>query len=154
MHAVVMESLEEYLSGLLEPAAQRDIEAHLSNCGTCREEIRAMQDLTQLFGTLRSEETWQPSAGFYAGVRQQIGERRAAPSFAGFLALDLAFGRRLVFASLLTLAVLGSYLVTRESAYAGGPSPAAIMAQQNSPEFDSASAQDNMLITLTAYEQH
>ncbi len=154
MHAVVMESLEEYLSGLLEPAAQRDIEAHLSNCGTCREEIRGMQDLAPLFGTLRSEETWQPAPGFYAGVRQRAGERKAVPSFASFFALDLAFGRRLVFASLLTLAVLGSYLVTRESGYAGGPSPEAIMAQQNSPEFDSASAQDNMLITLTAYEQH
>ena len=32
MHGVVIESLEEYLSGALEPAAQRDIEAHLSNC--------------------------------------------------------------------------------------------------------------------------
>jgi hypothetical protein len=52
----------------------------------------------------------------------------------------------------MTLAVLGSYLVTRETGYAGGPSPEAVMAQQNSPAFDSASAPDNMLVTLTAYE--
>jgi hypothetical protein len=34
-----------------------------------------------------------------------------------------------------------------------GPSPDTIMAQQESPAFDSAPAQDGMLATLTAYEQ-
>ena len=82
------------------------------------------------------------------------GRARAAPSFASLFALDFAFGRRVVFASLLTLAVLGSYLVTRETELPGGPSPEAVMAQQNSPAFDSAPARDNMLVTLTAYEQH
>jgi len=153
MHAVVLDSLEEYLSGLLEPAAQRDIEAHLGACRKCREALRGMQDVSQLFGSLRSEEVWDPLPGFYAGVMQRVGEPRAVPSFAGFFALNLAFGRRLAFASLLTLAVLGSYLVTRETHYSGGPSPEAIMAQQNSPAFDSARAEDNMLVTLTAYEQ-
>ena len=63
------------------------------------------------------------------------------------------FARRLVFASLLTLAVLGSYLVTREANYSAGVSPEAVMAQQESPAFDTGPAQDNMLVTLTAYEQ-
>src|SRR5947207_2483134 len=131
MHAVVMESLEEYLSGALEPATHREIEAHLSTCPLCREEIQSMQDVSQLFVSLRSEEalsgeTWEPSPGFYAGVMRGVGERKATPSFAGLFALDFAFGRRIVFASLLTLAVLGSYLVTRESGYPGGPSPEAV----------------------------
>ena len=39
MHSVVKDSLEEYLSGTLNPAALRDIEAHLSNCETCRQEV-------------------------------------------------------------------------------------------------------------------
>ncbi len=43
MHAVVMDSLEEYLSGTLEPAVERTIEAHLSACQACREEMRSMQ---------------------------------------------------------------------------------------------------------------
>jgi hypothetical protein len=68
------------------------------------------------------------------------------------LGLDVAFGRRLVFACLLTLAVLGTYLISRETAYPAGPSPETIMAQQESPAFDSAPAQDNMLVTLTAYD--
>jgi|SwirhirootsSR3_FD_contig_41_5864424_length_668_multi_3_in_0_out_0_1 anti-sigma factor RsiW len=154
MHAVVMESLEEYLSGTLEPASHREIEAHLSTCPLCREEIRSMQDVSQLFVSLRSEEAWDPSPGFYAGVMREAGARKATPSFASLFALDFAFGRRIVFASLLTLAVLGSYLVTRESGYPGGPTPEGVMAQQNSPSFDSVPARDNMLVTLTAYDQH
>jgi anti-sigma factor RsiW len=153
MHTVVMDSLEEYLSGTLEPAGRRKVEAHLSACKTCREEMREMQDVSLLFGSLRNEEAMDVSPGFFAGIMRQAGERRPAPSFAGLFALDFAFGRRLVLASLLMLAVLGSYLVSREAEYTG-PSPDAVMAQQESPSFDSAPAPDNMLVTLTAYEQH
>ena len=153
MHAVVMDSLEEYLSGTLEPAVARTIEAHLGACNACREAVRSMQDVSQVFGSLRSDEAVPPSAGFYAGVAQRVEALRPAPSFAGLLALDFVFGRRLVFASLMMLAVMGTYLVSREAEYPTGPSPEAVMAQQESPAFDSAPAQDNMLVTLTAYEQ-
>ncbi len=154
MHAVVMESLEEYLSGALEPAAQREIEAHLSACEMCREELAGMRDVSQLFGSLRSDDVLEPAPGFYARVMQEVGERKSVPSFAGVFALDLAFGRRLVFASLMTLAILGSYLVSRETGPVSGPNPEAVMAQENAPAFDSIPAQDNMLITLTAYERY
>jgi anti-sigma factor RsiW len=152
MHAVVMESLEAYLSGALEPADRRDIEAHLSNCEMCRKELRGMREVSQWLVSLRSEEVLAPAPGFCARVIEQVGERKAVPSFASLFALDLAFGRRLAFASLLTLAILGSYLVSRETGYPTGPSPEAVMAQQDSPAFDSDSAGDNMLVTLTAYE--
>jgi anti-sigma factor RsiW len=152
MHAVVMESLEEFLAGALKPAAQREIEAHLNACDACREEIRSMREVSQLFVSLRLEEPAVPAPGFYARVMQQVSERQAVPSVANAFGLGFAFGRRLIFASLLTLAVLGSYLVSRESGYAAGPSPEAVMAQQESPAFDSAPAQDNMLVTMTAYE--
>ena len=46
MHAVVVDSLEEYLAGLLEPAALRDIEAHLKTCQACREEVAGMQQVS------------------------------------------------------------------------------------------------------------
>ncbi len=149
-----MESLEEYLSGALEPAAQREIEAHLSACELCRDGVAEMREISHLFDTLRPDEILEPAPGFYSRVMQQVGERKTVPAFAGLFSLDLAFTRRLVFASLMTLAVLGSYLVSRETGYRGGPSPEAVMAQQNSPTFDSVSAQDNMLITLTAYERY
>jgi anti-sigma factor RsiW len=154
MHAVMMENLEEYLAGTLDPVALGDIEAHLGTCRMCREEIQGMREVTQLFGCLRPEETeaWDAAPGFYARVLAQVSQRKTAPSFANLFALDLAFGRRLVFASLLTLAVLGGYLVSRETAYSAGPSPEAILAQQNAPAFETARAEDNMLVTLTAYE--
>lgn len=152
MHAVVMQSLEEYLAGALNPAAQREIEAHLQGCEMCRSEVRSMQEVSEWFGSLRPEEAVLPAPGFYARVMEQVGQQKAAPSMASLFGLDLAFGRRLVFASLLTLAVLGSYLVSRESSYPTGPSPEAIMAQQESPAFDSGAAPDNMLVTLTAYD--
>lgn len=152
MHGVVMESLEEYLSGTLKPAMLRDIEAHLISCEMCRREVAGMQQVSQWFGAFRVEEETAPAPGFYARVMRQVGQRQAVPSFAGFFALDFAFGRRLVFASLLTLAVLGSYLVSYEHDYPTGLSPETVMAQQDSPAYDSARARENMLATMTAYE--
>jgi predicted anti-sigma-YlaC factor YlaD len=154
MHAVMMESVEEYLAGTLEPVDLREIEAHLSSCPMCREEIHSMRDVSLLFGSLRHEETeaWDIAPGFFAKVVEQVSQRRRSPAFANLFALDLAFGRRLVFASLLTLAVLGGYLVSHESHYPVGPSPEAILAQQNAPAFETAPGEENMLATLTAYE--
>src|ERR1035438_3735429 len=152
MHAVVMDNLEEYLSGTLTPANQSRLEMHLKGCEDCRQELTGMQDLSPLFGALAGgAEEVAPAPGFYARVMRKVGDRHAVPSFAGLFALDFAFGRRLVFSSLLTLAVLGTYLVTREVEYPTGLSPDAVMAQQDLPAFDSARAQDNMLATLTTY---
>lgn len=153
MHAVVMESLEEYLSGTLKPAAQRDIEAHLNTCGACREELAGMQEISALFReTLVPQDAFEPAPGFYNRVMRQVGGRKAVPAFASLFSLDLAFGRRVVFASLLVLAALGGYLVSRESEFPGGPSPDGVMAQQESPSFDGVQAHEAMLATMTSYE--
>ena len=153
MHAEIVESLEEYLSGTLKPAAQRDIEAHLKTCDDCRVEVESMREISLLFSELATANVVVPSPGFYGRVMQQVGGRKAVPAFASLFSLDLAFGRRLVFASLLTLAALGSYLVMRETDYPGpGLSPHVVMAQQESPEFDSGPADAAMLATLTTYE--
>jgi hypothetical protein len=55
----------------------------------------------------------------------------------------------MVFASLLALAVLGSYFVSSEAEYQAGPTPMSMMAQDHvggSPD------RDNMLMTLATYE--
>ena len=153
MHAVIVDCLEEYLAGALEPADRRSIEAHLDTCQACREEIASLREVSQLLGCLRPEEAGEPAPGFYAGIMRKVDERRAVPVFAGWFAMDLAFGRRLVFASLLTLTVLGGYLVSREAGYSSRPSAEAVIAQESSPAFDSAPAPDQMLVTLTAYER-
>jgi anti-sigma factor RsiW len=151
MHLVVLENLEEYLSGVLEPAVRKKIEAHLDTCRHCRQELRGFEDVSLLFGSLRSENALDASPGFYARVMTEVSVQAARPSFANLFSLDLAFGRRLVFASLLTLAVLGSYLVSRETAYPKAHFPEAIMALDDSPAMESVPAPDNMLVTLTAY---
>jgi predicted anti-sigma-YlaC factor YlaD len=152
MHAVVMESLEEYLSGLLEPASCRRIETHLNDCASCRAEIDGFTGVARLFGALRSEEC-EPAPGFYARVAERIEANSAARSFAGLFGFDLVLARRLAFSSMLMLAVLGSFLVSREVTYRGSFTPEAVLSQDSAAASDSAPAQDNMLLTLTAYER-
>ena len=154
MHAVVMDSLEEYLSGALEPAAQREIEAHLSTCESCREEIGSMQEVSHLFGSLRTDEVLDPSARLLrrrdaAGRRTEAGADVRRPVRAG-LCLRPPAG------VCVAADAGGSGRLPRDArgAVSGGAFARSIMAQQESPAFDSAAAQDNMLVTLTAYEQH
>lgn len=154
MHAVVMDRLEEYLSGTISPAQRKQMEAHLVDCGPCRETVHGMVEVSDLFGSLSSDEALEPSSGFLTGVMQAVSERTsAARSFTSLFMPDLVFARRLVFASLLTLAVLGGYLVSHESGTHDGMSPEALLAQQDSPSFDTVPAPDNMLVTLTAYDR-
>ena len=104
-----------------------------------------MLDISSLFESLRPAEEIAPSAGFCALVMQQVGNSKT-PSFWSLFSLDAAFGRRVVFASLLTLAVFGSFLVSRETGYGPGPStPEAVMAEHNTNR-------DAMLVTLASYE--
>src|SRR5581483_2669710 len=109
MHQAIVDSFEEYLAGVLTPAAQRDFDAHLATCDECRQEVNGMVELSGLFETLRPTEEILPPAGFCARVMQQV-SRTQAPSFWSLFSLDAAFGRRVVFASLLTLAIFGSFL--------------------------------------------
>ena len=74
MHAVVLENLEEYLAGVVEPVMLRDIEAHLKSCEMCRDEVVGMQQISELFVALKPD-AHEPVAplGFYARVMQQVG---------------------------------------------------------------------------------
>jgi predicted anti-sigma-YlaC factor YlaD len=152
MHTVVMESLEEYLAGALDRAHRLRIEAHLTQCESCRGEVAAMEDVSLLFQGLRSANPPEPALGFSARVMAHAAESRSGSGFGELVAMNLLFGRRLAFACLLTMAVLGSFLVWRETAYESGASPEAIMAQQEMPAFSQAPGRDAMLVTLTSYE--
>lgn len=152
MHSVVLENLEEFLAGTLEPAEHQAVEAHLSGCDLCRDEIHGMQSVSLLFGSLRTEAAFDPPPGFYARVMQRAEESKPTPFFAGLFALNGLFGRKLVYSSLLTLGILGGYLISRESSYTPGPTPEAVMAQQTQASFNSAPASESMLVTLTNYE--
>lgn len=77
----------------------------------------------------------------------QAATERQVPSFWAVFG-EFAFGRRVAFASLVMLAVLGTVLVSREEAYAPNPTtPEAVMADAGgSPNAD------QMLATLANYE--
>jgi anti-sigma factor RsiW len=146
MHAVIIDDLEEYLSGYLPPAALDRFQSHLDACGECRREVDEIQGTTGLLAPLKAADAIAPPPSFVAQVMQTVAER-PTPSFWGYFG-DFAFGRRVVFASLLTLAVLGTVLVSREQAYTPHPTtPEAVMA-------DGASSPDasQMLVTLANYE--
>jgi anti-sigma factor RsiW len=152
MHAVVMENVEEFLAGTLEPVERRTIEAHLASCATCREELQQMEDVSLLFSSLSAHEMPEPAPGFYARVMQQVSEQRVAPSWMNLFALSPDSGRRLALACSVILVALGTFLVSNELRYSAGPMPDAVMAEQSQPAFDSAPASENMLVTLANYE--
>ncbi len=146
MHAVIIDDLERYLSGHLPPSALDRFEAHLATCGACRGEVDEIRDSTALLRALKPSGAVDPPPSFVAQVMQTVAET-PAPSFWSSFG-DFAFGRRVVFASLLTLAVLGTVLVSREQSYAPNPTtPEAVMAGSAG-----APNADQMLVTLASYE--
>ncbi|HXI40967.1 MAG TPA: hypothetical protein VNH18_15595 [Bryobacteraceae bacterium] len=144
MHQVILVRLEEYLSGSPSP---REFTAHLESCEECSAEVREMLELSGALRAIHESEPLDVPPGFYARVSQRV-EATRPRSFWSLFWLEPAFGRRVAFASLMTLAILGSYLISRETEYSTGPSnPAAIMAQQSAGE-----SPDTMLATLASYQ--
>jgi anti-sigma factor RsiW len=146
MHTVIVRNLEDYLAGALPPPLQQRFETHLESCGECRKQVQEMRDVTTLVASLRATEPIEPPAGFAVRVVAAV-PPRFVPSFWNLFG-DAAFGRRVAFASLLTLAVLGSILAARETSYAPLPhTPDVVMSAQQA-----SSTPDSMLVTLASYE--
>ena len=151
MHHVIENGLEEYLGGQV----RRDFQAHLAECEECRVEVRQFEELSGMFHTLREPEAIQPDPGFYFRVTQTI-ESQQQPSFWSIFSLDAAFGRRVAFASLMTLAIVGSVLVSSESSNGtpGVSGPEAAMASHDfSVRHEFGVDRDHMLVTLASYQQ-
>lgn len=158
MHEIVIDELEKHLSGGgIYKNASRAFYAHLDGCEPCRTEVAQMDDLSGLLRELKldsaaAELAPQPSLGFYSRVRGQIVEKQQKEAW-GLFSPGAAFFRRVAFASLLLLAGLGSFLVTRESSF-GGTDAASIMAQHDPAVAHSeTSDRDRMLVTLATYSQ-
>jgi predicted anti-sigma-YlaC factor YlaD len=150
MHAVIENGLEEYLGGHI----RRDFQSHLDGCAECREEVREFAEFSGLLRELRAPEPVQPEPGFYYRLSLKI-EAEQRPSIWGIFSLDAAFGRRVAFASLMTLALVGSVLVTSESGFDATTftSPEAVMASHDvSVPHESSTDRDRMLATLASYD--
>lgn len=112
MHRPLHEHLEGYLSGALLPAERRELDTHLAGCFGCRNELAALQGSAQDLRLLRPSEDLEDgmTRGFFLRVLQRIEEQRQVPLWT--MLVDPGFGRRLVFACLMLLALLGGYVAT------------------------------------------
>jgi hypothetical protein len=159
MHDIVVDQLERHLSGRgLYKSASRDFYAHLDICAECRNEVARMDDLSTLLREFRldpeenSAESMvpQPSPGFYNRVRGRIIEKQQKEAW-GLFSPGAAFFRRIAFASLLLLAGLGSFLVTRESSFSGTDAATIIAGHDPIADHSESSDRDRMLVTLATY---
>jgi anti-sigma factor RsiW len=169
VHDIVIDELEQHLSGggLLK-SASRAFYAHLDECSACRAQVAQMEEMSGWFRELRFDseaagETGigvtavEPSLGFYSRVRYRIVDDKRKEAW-GLFSPGAAFFRRVVFASLLLLAGLGSFLVSRDSSFGGasltGTDAASIMAQHDPVAAHSESSdRDRMLVTLATYRE-
>jgi hypothetical protein len=152
MHEIVVDELERHLSG----NASRAFYDHLELCEPCRTEIAGMDELSALLRELRpmegSMEAPRPSPNFYNRLTWNIVENQPRGVW-GLLSPGTAFFRRVAFASLLLLAGLGSFLVSREASFSGTDA-AAIMAQHDPAiSHTESSDRDRMLVTLATYHE-
>jgi hypothetical protein len=157
MHDIVVDELERHLSG----NASRAFYDHLDACLSCRTEVAGMDELSALLRELRPASLEnggsfasapQPSPYFYNRVTWHIVGNQRKEAW-GLFSPGAAFFRRIAFASLLLLAGLGSFLVSRESSFSG-TDPASIMAQHDPGAAHTESAdRDRMLVTLATYHE-
>jgi len=153
MHDVVVNELEEYLTG----NASAAFHGHLASCQGCRAEVESIARVSELFTELRPESATaasgagiEPSPFFYTRVAANIIDHQKTDHW-GLLAPGAAFFRRVAFASLLVLASLGSYLVMREGDISGVDA-ATMMAQHDvTADHAAGSDRDLMLATLASY---
>jgi len=143
-----MNELERHFSG----DAPQSFYDHLAVCEECRSEVAAMEEISLVLREFRtdSKEAPAPRLGFGNRVVTEIFEQHKKEAW-GLFSPGAAFFRRIAFASLLVLASLGSFLVTREN-NAGGTDAATIMAQHDAPSGSAeAGDRDKVLVTLASY---
>jgi len=151
MHEVAQNGLEDYLAGNI----RRDVQAHLAQCASCRRELEEIGSVSNLLGALRvdaADQTFAPRPGFYARLSSGVEARKAASPW-NLFSIDGAFGRRLAFASLMTLALLGGFLISRESDPGlETQGPEAIMASHDAgAPHDDSTDRDRLMVTLASY---
>jgi hypothetical protein len=167
MHDIVVDELETHLSGGgVYKKASRAFYAHLDACADCRAEVAGMDELSSMLRELRWSPEWspenatapgmenavEPPLGFYNRVRYRIVDKQRKEAW-GLFSPGAVFFRRVAFASLLLLAGLGSFLITRESSFSGTDA-ASIMAQHDPVAAHSESSdRDRMLMTLATYRE-
>jgi predicted anti-sigma-YlaC factor YlaD len=154
MHLEIRHSLEDYLKGSARELPA-EFHSHLGECEECANELRSLEEQSQLLRALRSPRDVEPRAGFYARVLERI---EAQPASIWSVFLDRKFGLRLAVASAALVALLGTYLVTSEPS---GPelasTPTVVLTDTlrttESDGLQQKQQRDAVLVDLASYHQ-
>ncbi len=155
MHRPIKERLEEYLRGRGHARIPEEFRSHMETCNGCRQEVEGMTEQARLLRLLEAPEAIEPAPGFYARVLQTLEARRRAPVW--YALTDAAFTRRLIYASLATVVILGSFLVySEQGSRFDVTSPMSFMAAGSAERHVGADPQrdrDVVLVALASYEE-
>jgi anti-sigma factor RsiW len=150
MHDEIRNELEGYLSG----EVNRSFARHLEECPPCAGEVEDMKEVSEALHCLRADAAaFTPDPGFYARLAQRIDAEEKTPLW-GLFAPDLQFFRKVAFASLMMLAMLGSYMVSRQSDYGAALDQGrATLTEHNSQiPHDSPADRQHIMVTLATYD--
>jgi hypothetical protein len=131
-------------------------------CEECRREVYEMQHCSALIQALRAPAETEPAPGFYSRLMDGIASQARPSPWSVFL--DPYFGKRLVYATLTALLVMGTYFIATERGQVtvANSAPEAIMAtqageqpfeSQQPPDHQTASDRDRVLVQLSTYRQ-
>ena len=111
MDQFLKDNLEAYLSGELDDDRKAEWNASLAAYPAAARQVALYEKTASMLRELRPpEDNWSGAPGFYDRLAERIEEQQRIPFWSVFL--QPPFGRRLAFASLMWLALLGSYFVT------------------------------------------
>lgn len=109
------EEVQEYLSDLLDKSLgverAEEIEAHLTSCSLCREEMARLAECRRLVSSLPEVE---PPVGFANRVMTEVLEAAREPSFLERLFLPFKIKIPLQAAAVVLIAVLAAYIYQKE----------------------------------------
>ncbi len=156
MHYPIRERLEEYLRDGGASADLRGFRSHMETCADCRKRVMEMETQAQLLKSLRAPAGIEPNAGFYARVLARIDSQRPISAWSFFL--EPSFSKWFVTASLILVALAGSYMVSSEMQTPfGASSPVVILASEPSASellgSDPTHDRDQVLVALATYQE-
>jgi anti-sigma factor RsiW len=154
MHEPLKGRIEDYLHG---GKYMPDVEQHLANCPSCRAETAEMKKQVELFRSLKFSEELELDAGFYSRVMNRI-ETQAKPSIWNIFG-ESVFAKRLAYASLTFVVLLGTYFVssTATDQQFANSSPEMLMSDDQHPAqvegTDPQKDREAVLVNLATYQE-
>jgi len=152
MHEPLKGRIEDYLRGERLP----DVEQHLANCQSCSAEAADMKAQNELFRALKADVEVSPDAAFYARLMSRI-ETQAKPSMWNLFGESM-FAKRLAYASLTFVVLLGSYFVssTTDTEQIATSSPEVLMSNDPHPTevgSDPQKDREAILVNLATFQE-